>query len=142
MTAKHPPLPPLVAHSPAEFRRDLLQYLAIALGLLVLFLGVGILGYRQIVGLSWIDSLLNASMILGGMGPLDPVPNDAGKLFASAYALFSGAAYPALTALVLYPVVQRMMRVLHLRALAASAEQANPAARSSDTDTDTDRADT
>ena len=112
---------PLAALTPAEFYRDVAQYIAVALGLLALFLGIGVLGYHGLVGLDWIDSCLNASMILGGMGPLDPVATDAGKIFAGLYALFSGAAYPALTALVLYPVVQRMMRILHLRALAAAA---------------------
>ncbi|PZR00682.1 MAG: hypothetical protein DI533_09120 [Cereibacter sphaeroides] len=119
----HQPIkfPPLVAHSPGQFYRDLAQYFAIAIALMVVFLGAGIVGYHQLVGLNWVDSFMNASMILGGMGPVDPVNTNGGKIFAGIYALFSGAAYPTLTALVLYPVVQRMMRVLHLRALAAAA---------------------
>lgn len=112
---------PLAAITRAEFYRDLGQYLAVAASLFALFLGVGVLGYHTFVRLDWIDSFLNASMILAGMGPLNPVTTDSGKIFAAAYALFSGAAYPALTAIVLYPVVHRMMRMLHLRALAAAA---------------------
>ena len=138
---------PLAPLTPAQFYLDFARYVAFALGLLVLFLGAGVLGYHRIVGLDWIDSLLNASMILGGMGPLSPVDDDAGKIFASLYALFSGAAYPALTALVLYPLVQRMMRILHLRALAAAAGGTEPAddgdddaddGADDDTDGDTD----
>ncbi len=75
------------------------------------------IGYHRIVGLSWVDSLLNASMILAGMGPTDPMPNDASKIFASAYAIFSGAAYPAMTALILYPFLHRMLTILHLQTL-------------------------
>ena len=56
-------------------------------------LGIGIIGYRFIAGLEWVDSLLNASMILGGMGPVDPLHSVGAKLFASFYALFSGLVF-------------------------------------------------
>lgn len=112
--------PPISLHSPSEFRWYLLRFIGFAVGLLVLFLGIGMLGYHFIVGLGWIDSLLNASMILTGMGPVNQMPNDAAKIFASLYAIFGGAVYPALTAIVLYPIVHRMMKVLHLQALAAA----------------------
>jgi hypothetical protein len=110
---------PLRLYTPAEFYAIVFRYILVSLALLALFLVAGILGYHVLVGLSWIDSLLNASMILGGMGPVNPVPGDAGKIFASCYALVSGAAYPALTALVLYPIVHHMMRRLHVEAIAA-----------------------
>lgn len=112
----------IVLHSPAAFRRHMLQFLGVAVGLLLAFLGVGIVGYHLIVGLGWMDSLLNASMILAGMGPVDPMPDDGAKLFASLYAIVSGAVYPALTALVLYPIVHRMMKILHLQALNTASE--------------------
>lgn len=102
--------------SVAEFRRHVAGFVAFALGFLVLSLGIGVLGYHWIAGLNWIDSLLNAAMILTGMGPVSPMPDDASKLFASAYAIFGGAVYPAVTALVLFPFVHRMMSVLHLQA--------------------------
>jgi len=108
--------------SPSEFRQHVAQFLALALGVLVLFLGFGILGYHLIVGLGWIDSLLNASMILTGMGPVDTMPDDASKVFASFYALISGAVYPVLTAVVLYPFVNRMLKVLHLQAINSTAD--------------------
>jgi len=56
-------------------------------------LGIGVLGYRYINDLPWLDALLNASMILTGMGPVDPMKNDAAKWFASLYAIFSGVAF-------------------------------------------------
>ncbi len=114
---------PLRLPTPAEFTRVVFRYILISLGLLALFLAAGVLGYHMIVGLGWIDSLLNASMILGGMGPVNPIPTDAGKIFSSVYALFSGAAYPALTALVLYPIVHHMMRRLHVEAIAAWSDK-------------------
>ena len=102
--------------SAPEFRRHVAGYVGFALVFVVLSLGLGMAGYHWIVGLSWIDSLLNAAMILTGMGPVDAMPDDASKLFASLYAIFGGAVYPAVTALVLYPFLHRMMTVLHLRA--------------------------
>jgi hypothetical protein len=56
-------------------------------------LSLGILGYHFFAGLPWLDSLLNASMILTGMGPVNPVTTVAGKLFASFYALYSGVVF-------------------------------------------------
>jgi uncharacterized membrane protein required for colicin V production len=119
---KTPKARPLRLRTQDEFRRHVAGFLGLALGFLALFLGIGVLGYHLIVGLGWIDSLLNASMILTGMGPVDQMPTDAAKVFASLYAIVSGAVYPVLTAVVLYPFVHRMLSVLHLQAV-ASADQ-------------------
>ncbi|PYI59807.1 MAG: hypothetical protein DMC59_04960 [Verrucomicrobia bacterium] len=62
---------------------------------------------------SWIDSLLNASMILGGMGPVDPLPTNAAKIFASCYALFSGLAFIGIVSVLLAPFVHRMLHRFH-----------------------------
>ena len=77
-------------------------------------LGLGILGYHFAAGLGWLDSLLNASMILTGMGPVNPVTSPAGKIFASAYALFSGVAFLTIVAVLLAPVVHRFLHRFHL----------------------------
>ena len=71
----------------------LMRFTGAALLLVAGSWGVGILGYRTLEGMSWIDATLNAAMILGGMGPVDPLRTDAGKLFASFYALFSGIVF-------------------------------------------------
>jgi len=85
----------------------------VALGVLVFGLGGGVLGYHYVAGLSWIDSLLNASMILGGMGPVDPLKTDCAKLFASFYALFSGLAFIGIVSVLLAPFVHRMLHRFH-----------------------------
>ncbi|MCE9632199.1 MAG: hypothetical protein K8S94_15980 [Planctomycetia bacterium] len=77
-------------------------------------LGIGVLGYHYLGDLPWIDALVNASMILGGMGPVDPITSHVGKLFASAYALFSGLLFIGAASLVLTPFVHRIMHKLHI----------------------------
>ncbi|HEU0207985.1 MAG TPA: hypothetical protein VFQ78_03310 [Candidatus Udaeobacter sp.] len=84
-----------------------------ALGVLVFGLGIGLIGYHYIAHLSWIDSLLNASMILGGMGPLNELKTDAAKIFASLYALFSGLAFVGIVSVLLAPFVHRMLHRFH-----------------------------
>ena len=103
-------------HSRAQFIRRLIGFILFGLAFLAVSLGVGVLGYHHLAGLSWIDSWFNAAMILTGMGPASAMPNDEAKLFASAFAIFSGAVYPAVTAIILYPLVHRMMVVLHIQA--------------------------
>lgn len=76
---------------------------------------IGILGYRFFANLGWLDSLLNASMILTGMGPVDEMTSSAGKLFASFYALFSGVAFLSTIAVVIVPVLHRFFHKFHLQ---------------------------
>lgn len=96
------------------FLRRLLRHVLAATLLLVIGLGIGILGYHTFVGLSWLDSLLNASMILGGMGPVSQIQTVAGKLFASFYALFSGVAFLVVATIVIAPLFHRLLHRLHL----------------------------
>lgn len=77
-------------------------------------LGIGVMGYHFLEGFSWIDSLLNASMILGGMGPVNPLHTNAGKIFASAYALFSGMIFLVITGVLFAPLFHRLMHRFHL----------------------------
>ena len=91
-----------------------LGFLSLAAAAIGAALGIGVVGYHYLGGLPWIDALLNASMILGGMGPVDPIPSPAGKLFASAYALFSGLLFIGAASLVLTPFVHRIMHRLHV----------------------------
>jgi hypothetical protein len=82
---------------------------------MALALGIGVLGYRLTEGMPWLDALLNASMILGGMGPVTELQSDGGKLFASLYALFAGVVFIALTGVLLAPILHRLMHRFHLQ---------------------------
>jgi len=88
--------------------------LLLALGLAVVALLVGTLGYHYVAGLGWIDAELNAAMILTGMGPVDPMRSTAAKVFASAYALFSGFVFLTSVGIVLAPVFHRIVHRFHL----------------------------
>jgi hypothetical protein len=77
-------------------------------------LGIGMLGYHFLENLSWIDSLLNASMILGGMGPVDPMKTNAGKIFASLYAIYSGVILLASVGILIAPIFHRFLHHFHL----------------------------
>ncbi len=81
--------------------------------LLALALGVGVLGYRLSEGMDWIDALVNAAMILSGMGPAAELHSVAGKLFASAYALFSGVFFIALIGVAATPIAHRFLHQFH-----------------------------
>jgi hypothetical protein len=77
-------------------------------------LSLGVVGYHEVAGLDWTDALLEASMILTGMGPVNPLTTNAAKLFASGYALFSGLIFITVMAVVLSPVLHRMLHKLHI----------------------------
>jgi ABC-type uncharacterized transport system permease subunit len=99
-----------------RFAIRLVRYGCAAMSMVALSLALGVWGYMRFGGLSFTDAFLNASMILGGMGPVDALTNDAAKWFASFYALFSGIALLTSVAVILAPVVHRMLHALHLDA--------------------------
>jgi len=96
------------------FIKRLVVFIGIAILLIVFALVIGILGYHWIAGFGWIDALLNASMILGGMGPVDSLMNNGAKIFASMYALFSGLVFIAVMGIVFSPIVHRMLHKFHI----------------------------
>jgi hypothetical protein len=103
---------PLLDH--IAFLRRMLRFAGIAAVLVAGSLLLGVFGYHFICGLGWIDALLNASMILTGMGPVNEITSTAGKIFASAYALFSGVAFLTIVAVLLSPLAHRLLHRLHL----------------------------
>lgn len=82
---------PLLAH--ALFWRRMVQHGGAATAVIAVSLYAGTLGYHVLGQLAWVDAFENASMILGGMGPVDPIASTGGKLFASFYALYSGVVF-------------------------------------------------
>ena len=75
---------------------------------------MGVFGYHFFEDIGWIDSLLNASMILGGMGPVTELKTDTGKIFASFYALFSGIVFLVTVGIIFAPIVHRFLHRLHI----------------------------
>jgi hypothetical protein len=105
--------------APIHVYRKRLQINAlIAFAILVLSLFIGMLGYKlTIPEFDWYDSLLNASMILSGMGPVvdnNIVLTKAAKVFASIYAIFSGVTFLTTFGIFLTPVLHRFFHKLHL----------------------------
>jgi len=90
------------------------QHGGLVIVVLALSLAMGVLGYHGFSRLPWIDSLVNASMILGGMGPVDPIHTTGGKLFASFYALYSGLFFIVATGILLAPFLHRLVHRFHL----------------------------
>jgi hypothetical protein len=99
--------------SRAEFMRRLWKHVAVAAALVALSLAVGMAGYIVFEHLSWIDAFLNASMLMGGMGPVDPPHTVAGKLFAGCFALYAGLVFIVTAALMFTPVLHRLMHLFH-----------------------------
>jgi len=99
-------------------RRPFFHRFLLALGLsgalVGISLGIGILGYHFVAGLNWVDALLNAAMILTGMGPVDPMNSNAAKLFAAGYALFSGVVFITATGILIAPIFHHVLRRFHL----------------------------
>src|SRR5436190_22315717 len=96
------------------FVQRLVVVISLACFIIGVVLFIGISGYHWIGGLRWIDSLLEASMILGGMGPVNPIKTNAAKIFASGYALFSGLVFIGIMGIVLTPVVHRILHKFHV----------------------------
>jgi hypothetical protein len=96
------------------FANRLLLSCALATTILALALGLGVLGYHALAGLGWIDALLNASMILSGMGPVDQLSNDRAKIFASGYALFGGVVFITSMGVMATPILHRFMHRFHM----------------------------
>ncbi len=98
----------------AAFRKRVARHFVLALFVVGGGLGIGVLGYRFIANLNWVDSFLNASMILGGMGPVDTLQSSAAKIFAGCYALFSGLAFISIAALIVAPFAHRLLHRFHI----------------------------
>ena len=97
-----------------EYFSRLIKHFVLAFGVIVFSLGIGVIGYHITERLSWIDSILNASMILGGMGPVNVIQTTWGKLFASAYALFSGIIFLVIVGIIFAPIYHRFLHKFHL----------------------------
>ncbi len=99
----------------AVFRRRVAQHFGIGMVLIGGSLAIGMIGYRSLEGMPWIDAYLNAAMLLGGMGPVAPdLHTDGGKLFAGLYAMYSGLVVLAAASIILAPMFHRFVHRFHL----------------------------
>ncbi len=96
------------------FYKRVFTHVLIALGIILLCLAIGILGYHYTAGIEWLDALHNASMILSGMGPVVEITTTSGKWFSSIYALFSGVIFITNVGIILTPAIHRLFHRLHL----------------------------
>lgn len=101
-----------VLKRPAFAKRVFRNFL-VASTMIFLSLFVGMLGYRYLEKMDWIDAFASASMILSGMGPLEPAKHWWGKLFSGCYALYSGLLLILASGVLLAPFVHRMLHRLH-----------------------------
>lgn len=99
--------------SPKQFRLRFIRYLLKAVSVIGLSLSIGIFGYHYFESLPWVDSFLNAAMILGGMGQVDTIQTEAGKIFAALYALFSGIIFIVVAGLLFGPIFHRVLHRFH-----------------------------
>jgi hypothetical protein len=108
---EHRTAPILTRHG---FARRMLRHFLLAQVVVLGSLLLGVIGYRVLAGFTWIDSLLNAAMLLGGMGPVGDIPSTGGKLFASFYALFAGLVLITVSGILLAPILHRVLHRFHL----------------------------
>lgn len=99
---------------PANIYQHVLRNSLFGLVMTAVALFIGMSGYHYFEKMSWIDSFMNASMILSGMGPASAITTTPGKLFAGFYALFSGLAFIAIMVIMLSPVIHQFFRKIHL----------------------------
>lgn len=100
--------------SRAAFLRRWFRHAGIAVFIIIGSLGLGMVGYHWLEGLSWLDAFLNAAMLLGGMGPVNTLQTPGGKLFAGLYALYAGIVFLAIAGLLFAPIVHRLLHKFHL----------------------------
>jgi hypothetical protein len=98
------------------FYARMARSVALAIGIAMVSLGIGMVGYHGFEGLSWLDAFLNAAMILSGMGPVASLQTTGGKLFAGCYALFSGLALITTLAVIIAPLFHRFLHKFHMEA--------------------------
>jgi hypothetical protein len=104
------------------FRRQL-RSLAVSGGLMAAALGIGTVGYHALEAQSWIDAIFKASMILAGEGPVGDVGTTAGKMFVSAYALFSGVVFVSAAGVLIAPAAHRFLHRFHLEVVSPSEDE-------------------
>jgi|SRR3989338_1644779 len=97
-----------------KFIFRIFRYSLFAMGLVILSVTMGMLGYHYFAHLAWLDSFHMACLILTGMGPVAEMQSSGAKIFDSFYALYSGVAFLSITAVFFAPIIHRIMHILHV----------------------------
>ena len=105
------------------FLRRLAKYALISLSIIIVSLVIGMIGYHVLEGYSWVESFLNAAMLMGGMGPVGSLHTDAGKVFAGIYALYCGLVVLVSIAIFAAPIFHRFLHHFHLESEYQQKEQ-------------------
>jgi hypothetical protein len=105
------------SHLRRIFYKKLTRNLAIGTAIILFSLGLGMAGYAYFEKMGWVDAYVNAVMILSGMGPVDTLQTDEGKIFAGSYALFSGIIFLVVIGFILIPVFHRLFHKFHIEEL-------------------------
>jgi hypothetical protein len=97
-----------------EFYKHIARNAIIGTVMILLALGIGMIGYHHYQPMTWVDAYINAAMILSGMGPVDNMKSDGGKIFAGSYALFSGLTFIAIIGVIFAPIFRRFFHKMHI----------------------------
>ncbi len=106
-TRRHPPV------SPRVFAQRMVRHAIFVMVLLAGSIVIGMWGYEHFEQLAWRDAFLNSAMLLGGMGPVDPLKTDNGKLFAGFFALYAGIVFLFSAGLLIAPIAHRILHRFH-----------------------------
>ena len=106
---KNKPLLPL-----DKFYRRQLHFVLYSSLLIFISLAIGTFGYSLFAKFDLVKSFHNASMILAGMGEIDPMPDNRARIFSGVYALFSGVVFLSTVAVMFSPLVHRMLHLMHI----------------------------
>ena len=103
---------PLLPRS--EFIKRMVFFALLSAGFVTFSLVLGMVGYRILENFSWVDAFVNAAMLMGGMGPVNELHTDAGKIFAGVYSLYCGLVFIIAVGFLVAPVFHRFLHRFHL----------------------------
>jgi hypothetical protein len=103
---------PLITWS--QFYLRILRCVTVTAVCLLLTVLVGAIGYRSFEHLSWVDAILNAVLVMTGLGLTVTLQTTAAKIFTSIYAILSAIVFFAGIAVLFSPLIHRALHHFHL----------------------------
>jgi hypothetical protein len=108
-----------------EFIKRMIFFALLSAGFTIFSLLLGMIGYRIFEDFSWVDAFVNAAMLMGGMGPVNELHSDAGKIFAGFYSMYCGLVFILAVGLLVAPIFHRFLHRFHLDLEGESKKTAN-----------------